>query len=210
MEKITTIQPAPRFALTPKTALVSFGASTLAAIATLALLVNFAYVPTKPTTDKYTIFTAKPLVLGKTSERVLSADARAAALDGVLEYFDCPMQGMGKAFVKEADKNGIPYWLVPAISFQESSCGKKTPEPNGIESYNGWGWGVWGDNISMFSDWEHGIETVSKYMKDRFYSKGISDPCEIMRVYTPPSNGSWCEGVNYFKDVITQYESKDY
>ena len=76
-----------------------------------------------------------------------------------------------------------------------------------MESYNGWGWGVWGDNVKFFDDWEHGIATVSEYLAERFYSKGITDPCDIMKVYTPPSNGSWCQGIDYFKEVITQYES---
>jgi hypothetical protein len=68
---------------------------------------------------------------------------------------------------------------------------------------------VWGDNIKFFDGWENGIETVSKYLADTFYARGITDPCDIMKTYTPPSEGSWCNGVNYFKEVITKYESPD-
>ncbi len=185
-----------------------FGASTIATLFIAVFLLIYFSNPVKLTQFKYSIFASKPFVLGSSSERILSADARAAALEGVLKHFDCPMQGMGKVFVREADKNGIPYWIVPAISFQESNCGKKTPEKNGVESFNGWGWGVWGDNVMFFENWEHGIETVSKYLSDRFFSNGVTDPCEIMKVYTPPSKGSWCNGVNYFKEVITEYESQ--
>lgn len=212
MEEITTLQPAqsftlPKIKIKPSIILGWFAFSTVLSVFVLLGLLITSFNPQKIHASKYSIFSSKPLVLGRSSERILSADARAAALEGVLEYFECPMQGMGKAFVEEADKNGIPYWLAPAIAFQESSCGKKTPEKDGIESYNGWGWGVWGEHVKFFDDWEHGIVTVSQYLGDRFYSKGITDPCEIMRVYTPPSNGSWCKGVLYFKDVITQYES---
>lgn len=115
---------------------------------------------------------------------------------------------MGEVFVHEADKNNIPYWLVAAVSFQESGCGKKTPETDGVESYNAWGWGVWGDNKHGFDNWARGIETVSKYFGDRFYSQGYTDTCEIMKVYTPPSNGSWCRGVNYFGDEIMNFSSE--
>jgi hypothetical protein len=109
--------------------------------------------------------------------------------------------------VEEADKNEIPYWLVAAVSFQESNCGKKTPEKEGVESYNAWGYGVWGDNVMMFENWEAGIESVSRYMGKKFISKGVTDTCEMMKTYTPPSQGSWCKGVNHFKEVITTFET---
>jgi hypothetical protein len=32
--------------------------------------------------------------------------------------------------------------------------------------------------------------------------------CIIMNTYTPPSNGSWCNGVKYFGDMIQNYETK--
>lgn len=208
MEEITTLRSQPlKKRISPALLLGWFGASSLISILIIAILFVTSSSPDRVETNKYAVFASKPLTLGYSNEQILSADARAAALEQVLEYFDCPMQGMGKVFVQEADKNGIPYWLAPAISFQESNCGKKTPEKEGVESYNGWGWGVWGENVKFFDSWENGIETVSEYLNDRFYSKGITDPCDIMKVYTPPSNGSWCAGINYFKEVITEFET---
>lgn len=169
------------------------------------IITSFSKVPV--TNFKYSIFSAKPLVLGATSSRLESGDARAAAIDQYFDSYNCPMEDLGEVFVKEADKNNIPYWLVAAVSFQESNCGKKTPEPGGVESYNAWGWGVYGDNVKMFDDWEHGISVVSKYFNEKFYSKGITEPCDIMKIYTPPSKGSWCAGIEYFRDGITQYRS---
>ncbi len=187
--------------------LALFGISSMSALVLTAVLFTSITQPITHAPSKYAIFSSKPLVAGTSSESLLGADARAAALDGLFSRYNCPLSGYGKVFVEEADKNNIPWWLVPAVSFQESNCGKKTPEHEGKESYNAYGWGVWGDNIKFFDNWEHGIKVVSSYFGEHFYAKGIKDPCEIMKTYTPPSKGSWCEGVNYFKGQITNYET---
>jgi len=59
----------------------------------------------------------------------------------------------------------------------------------------------------MFDSWEHGIKVVSAYMNERFFSQGVTELCDIMKVYTPPSKGSWCAGVEYFKDAIDEYQT---
>lgn len=169
--------------------------------------VNPVFSLSKPT-PRYSIFSAKPLTVGGVSESLNSGDTRAAKLNAIFDIYNCSnFYGMGEVFVREADKNKIPYWLVTAVSFQESGCGNKTPTKDGNESYNAYGWGVWGDNVRTFNNWEEGIVVVSKYMNDMFYSKGTTDLCTIMKTYTPPSNGSWCNGVAYFRDIIVNYQS---
>jgi hypothetical protein len=163
---------------------------------------------TKSASPKYSNFSAKPLVLGAIGERVESKDAKVERLDKVFEYFKCPLSGYGDVFVEEAEKNNIPYWVTAAIAFQESSCAKNTPKTEDKqESFNAWGWAVYGEQVHAFDTWEQGIAVVSKYLNQRFYSKGVTDLCEIMGTYTPPSNGSWCNGVSYFRDMILEYES---
>lgn len=149
-----------------------------------------------------------PDVMG-TSFQAETADPRAIKINKVFDKFKCPMAGNGDFIVTSADENNIPYWLVPAVSFQESGCGKKTPNVTGVEeSYNAWGYGVWGGRVKTFDSWEHGIATLSKYFAKNFYSKDITDLCEIMKTYTPPSKGSWCEGVKYFGEMIQNFESE--
>lgn len=158
-------------------------------------------------TKRYAIYSSRPLTLQPSTNAVYAKDSRAQRINEVYKQYNCPLEGMGDVMVYEADKNGIPWWLVAAVSFQESGCGKKSPKVAGAESYNAWGWGVYGGVVFSFDNWVRGIETVSKYFGDKFYSKGIEDTCVIMQTYTPPSNGSWCEGVNHFRDVIVNYES---
>jgi hypothetical protein len=178
---------------------------------TVGYLINIATL-TSPVQrvkiDKYNVFTASPLDMESTTTFLHGMDARAKKVDGVFKSYGCPMVGTGEYIVEQADKNGIPYWLVAAVAFQESLCGKYTPEKNGVESYNAWGWGVYGSNSKFFKSYEHGIKVVSEYFSNRFYKRGIKETCDIMRVYTPPSNGSWCKGVNYFGEKIQNYGSR--
>ncbi|MEZ6255226.1 MAG: hypothetical protein R3B92_00390 [Patescibacteria group bacterium] len=155
---------------------------------------------------KYSTYSSKPKVAGIATQNLESGDARAARINAIFSMYECPIQGKGDVFVKEADKNNIPYWLVASVAFQESTCGKYTPYINGAPTHNLYGWGVWGDNVAKFDTLDEGIEVVSEYMNKRFYSQGITEPCDIMKVYTPPSQGSWCEGVKFFRDKITQFE----
>ncbi|KKU49497.1 MAG: hypothetical protein UX73_C0035G0005 [candidate division WWE3 bacterium GW2011_GWC1_47_10] len=181
--------------------------SLAATFAVVVLLVVQISNPKLAETERYTIFAAKPLVLGTTAEVVNAADARPAKIDQFFRQHGCPLYGLGHIFVDEADRNNIPFWFVAAIAFQESSCGKLTPEVKSVESFNAWGWGVYGDNVRMFENWEHGVRVVSKYLADQFFSQGVTEPCEIMKVYTPPSTGSWCSGVEYFRNEIENYKT---
>lgn len=157
--------------------------------------------------ERYAVFSSKPFTLESMGQNLDYKDSRAVKIDSVFKHFKCPLEGYGQVFVEEADTNNIPYWVVAAISFQESSCGKNTPVTNGKKTTNAWGWATYGDQVYDFDSFEHGIKIVSKYMGKKFYSQGITDLCEIMRVYTPPSQGSWCAGVGYFGEYIQNYQT---
>ncbi len=183
------------------------GLTFFSTIAALSLLLVSVSKPAYLQNLKYSVYSANPLVLGDSSTRISQGDSRAESIDRVMAFYKCPMTGLGDKFVQEADKNNIPYWVVASIAFQESSCGKNTPIKNGEETYNAYGYGVWGEHIKAFKTWEHGIEVMSVYMSEMFYSQNITELCEIMKTYTPPSKGSWCAGVGHFRDQILGYET---
>lgn len=158
--------------------------------------------------DKYNIYASKPLVLSESTFEIATTDARAQKIDNIFRDYKCPLEGLGDVFVKEADKNNIPWWIVASISFQESTCGKSIPYIDGDPTYNAWGYAVYGDNVHQFDNWVEGIEVMSRYLKKTFYSKGITESQDIMKVYTPPSTGSWSKGVEYFANLIQNYSSK--
>ena len=86
---------------------------------------------------------------------------------------------------------------------------KNTPKVDGADTYNAWGYGIFPGSSRGFDNWARGVETVSKYLGDNFFAKGVSDTCVIMKTYTPPSTGSWCSGVNYFGNLIQNFSSPD-
>lgn len=181
-------------------------ASVIAVAITLTTIMITPKKAKPQDTTRYSIYSSKPLVLEQSTYNIYSKDSRANRINEVFKMYNCPLEGLGETIVSEADKNNIPWWLVAAVSFQESGCGKNTPKVAGGETYNAWGWGVYGDITWSFDNWARGIETVSEYFSKKFYSQGTTDLCEIMKTYTPPSDGSWCQGVQHFADLIQSYQ----
>lgn len=120
-------------------------------------------------------------------------DIRVAKIKAYLSQRAAPLADYAKDFVAAADKYGIDYNIVAAISIIESEGGKHTFKP-----YNAWGWGKTG-----FSSWEEGIWTVSKGIS-KYYAKGMTTPRSISYSYCPPSSDSWASKV---KSVMNTIES---
>jgi len=168
------------------------------------------FYPTKSQIDidsRYTVYTSNPLVLSESTFSIETTDGRAQKINNIFRDYKCPLEGLGDTFVREADKNNIPWYIVAAISFQESGCGKKIPYVDGEPTYNAWGYAVYGDNVHSFDNWVQGIEVMSRYLSKKFYSQGVVDTSDIMKTYTPPSLGSWYKGVDYFSNLIQNYSS---
>ncbi len=135
-----------------------------------------------------------PENLNVSEAEIISSDARSELINNFMAKYKSPMGGIGEAVVENADENGIPFWIVPAIAQCESNLGKRVPHG----SNNAWGWGVYGDKVTSFATWEEGIEKVSKGLGKNYLGEGLNTPEKIMKKYTPSSNGSWAHCVNEF------------
>ena len=135
-----------------------------------------------------------PLVLGVMEPDIKLADGRSAALKRYLRKIDSPLFDHADLLVEEADKYGYDYKLLVAIALQESTGCKFSPD----DSYNCWGWGIYGDKITKFSSYDDAIRTVSKGIKEHYIDKGYVTTEDIMSKYTPSSDGSWAWGVRFF------------
>lgn len=82
-----------------------------------------------------------------------------------------------------ANKYGIDYRLVPAISIIESSGGLKL-----YRKYNAWGWG--GASGFTFENWEHSIYVVSRGLGG-YYSMGLDTPKKMAPRYNPHTPNEW-------------------
>ncbi len=137
---------------------------------------------------------ALPQVLGAFTSTINTGDARPEIIKTFFSRYDSPLASHAQLIVDIADKYSLDYRLIPAIAMQESSGCKYIPE----DSYNCWGYGIYGDKVLRFADYPEGIETVSKGLKKRYIDDGLTEPHQIMARYTPQSKGSWASGVEFF------------
>lgn len=143
------------------------------------------------------------------TEQVLGAsitagDARALLLSKFLTQHTSPLAEYSEYILNRADHYGIDYRLVSAIAMCESNVGKRMPSK---DSYNAWGISVETGEISgaKFPNWMYAIDWVSKYLKEKYFARGITDLVDIGAIYAPPSvaNGnSWANCVGHFMEEI--------
>ena len=138
-----------------------------------------------------------------TSQNILSADitqddGRREKIRQFLAAYNSPLEPYAGDIVDAAEEYGIDYRLIPSIAMQESGLCKTIPH----ESYNCWGFGIYGKTVTRFKDYKEGIYTVTKALATRYKDKGLITPEQIMTMYTPSSNGSWAYGVQHFMDKL--------
>lgn len=125
-------------------------------------------------------------------------DIRVANLKFFFRKYNSLLYDHAETFVKRADENQFDYRLLPAIAMQESNLCKYIYEG----SHNCWGWGIYGNKVTRFESYDEAIDTISRGIKKYYIDKGLTTPEDIMRKYTPPSDGSWAYGVNTFLKII--------
>jgi hypothetical protein len=125
-------------------------------------------------------------------------DQRVAILKAFLRHYDSALYDHAEYIVKISDEYSLDYRLIPAIAMQESTGCKFIPQ----NSYNCWGWGIYGSTVTRFNSYPEAIQTVAKGLKTYYIDKGLTTPEQIMRKYTPSSEGSWSFGVNYFLEGV--------
>ena len=128
-------------------------------------------------------------------------DLRVPKLAFYLKSHNSPLAPYAATFVKEADKNGLDWRLLAAISGVESTFGQAIPS----SSYNAWGWGVFtGMSYGIyFKDWQDGITRVSKGLKTNYLDKGAESVEEIGRIYA--ASPAWSRKVRFFINQIDNF-----
>ncbi len=138
------------------------------------------------------------------SASVIAGDARVLLLETFFKNHKSPMAPYADLIVRESDAKGFDFRLIPAIAMCESNLGKRVPlkkgfNPFGIAVYTGQQFG------KDFDSWQHAIQWVSKYIKEKYYDMGFTTLTEIGAKWAPPSaaNGnSWANCVEFFQESI--------
>lgn len=128
------------------------------------------------------------------------SDYRVKILSDYLASQGSPLVSNSKDFIYYADKYNLDWRLVPAITGVESSFGKEIPP----YSYNGWGWGVYGDNVIRFNSWKEGIATVSQGLRERYINQwGGQNIYQIGSMYA--SSPFWASHVELYINRIQEF-----
>lgn len=131
-------------------------------------------------------------------------DNRVVILRNFLAQYDSPLTEYADVFVETADKYQLDWKFVAAISGVESTFGKHIP----YNSYNGWGWGVYGTNVHRFESWEDGIETVSKGLRENYMNKwGATDVYSVGKIYA--ASPAWAGNVTLYMNRIDKFVLSD-
>lgn len=143
-------------------------------------------------------YAALPTTYDMIQEEISQKDARIDVLKKFFSQYKSPLEPYAQNVVSTADSYGLDYRLIPAIAMQESNLCKKAPE----QSYNCWGFGIYGKKIIRFKSYEEAIQAVTKTLAKDYKQNGLETPDEIMKKYTPSSNGSWANSVNFFMNKL--------
>ncbi len=134
----------------------------------------------------------------------IKEDRRAKILKAYLLSKNSPLATSSETFVKNADKYNLDWKLLVAISAVESTYGQQIPN----NSYNAWGWGIYGDHMILFTSWNEGIETISKGLREKYMDTwGAKDVYQIGRLYA--ASPTWATRVDRFMQKIDEFATKD-
>lgn len=179
-----------------------FSTTTIALLLSIFSLVYFSTVTVvNPSSQNFRLYAALPETNVKSTDSIAASDARALIIENFFKEHKAPLADYGDLFVKVADDQGLNWKLLPAIAMQESNGGKRVIK----DSYNPFGYGIYGDKVKRFESWEAAIERVGKGLKEDYIGQGLKTPDEIMAKYTPPSlekGGAWAKGVNQFMEEL--------
>lgn len=164
----------------------------------IAILVTYQHTERATRTEvlgtNTVAYAALPTNQNTFSADIAQEDGRKEKVRQFLAKHNSPMEANAGDIVDAADAYGLDYRLIPAIAMQESNVCKKIPH----NSYNCWGYGIYGKKVTRFADYKEGIYTVTKGLATRYKPKGLVTPEQIMTMYTPSSNGSWAFSVRHF------------
>lgn len=179
-----------------------FSTTAIALLLSIFSLVYFSTVTVvNPSSQNFRLYAALPETNAKSTDSISAKDARALIIENFFRNHKAPLADFGDLFVRAADEQGLDWRLLPAIAMQESNGGKRVIE----DSYNPFGYGIYGDRVTRFESWEAAIERVGRGLKENYIGQGLKTPDEIMAKYTPPSlekGGTWAKGVNQFMSEL--------
>lgn len=164
----------------------------------LLIIINISSPKHAQTLSRTAQFQEPPKQTPESSYVSRNQEARVEVLVQFFKRYNSPLLANAQQIVDAADKYSIDWRLIPAIAMQESTLCKKIPK----NSFNCWGFGIYGGKVTRFKNFNEAIETVTKTLaRDYKEKRGLEEPHEIVTRYTPGS-GTWADNVTYVMDRI--------
>lgn len=163
-------------------------------------LAFFVYLSTarivQPQIHNFKLYSALPQTGILSEDAIEKSDGRAKIIEDFFKDYKSLLANYSNTFISVADKYSLDYRLLPAIAMQESNGAKKVIN----DSFNPFGYGIYGGKVIRFASWEEAIEKVGKGLRENYLNQGLTTPDKIMAKYTPPAiqSGSWAKGVKSF------------
>lgn len=150
------------------------------------------------TRHRLVTFAALPTLGNTIQDKISQEDARIEIVKQFFKRYNSPLQPFASTVIEAADLYNLDFRLIPAIAMQESNLCKKAPP----DSHNCWGFGIYGKKVTRFENFEDAIYAVTKTLALKYKADGLDTPYKIMQRYTPRSNGSWADGVEFFMEQL--------
>lgn len=182
---------------------ISFLTLTLATLFTSIFLFQYSFdkkthfLFTKP---NYKMYSALPQTQVD-GQSVFGLNVRVESIERFLENYGSPLAPYAQFIVNTSDSYDIDHRLIPAIAMQESNLCKKAPS----NSYNCWGYGIYGGKILTFANYQEAIQSVAKGLAQNYKAAGLVTPLEIMSKYTPSNTGDWAAAVEHFMEQLNNF-----
>ena len=113
-------------------------------------------------------------------------DPRIGRLEKFFEIYRCPAPHYTPQYLRAADRYGLDYRLLPAVSIRETSCGKNASQRN-----NPWGYHP---GRQDFPSIEAGLEVLAQRLAENSLYKGKTLPDKLFTynpVPTYPDEVTW-------------------
>ena len=163
----------------------------------IALLFAINITSPKQTSASEKIAGASATLTAVIQKDELSFDMRVIAVENVFKHYNSILVPYARSYVKYADKFGVDWKLLPAISGLESYFATYYVP----DTYNAYGWG---GGYIYFQSWDDGIETINKALREKYMDRGADDVWKIGPIYA--QSPTWSVRVNSFmREIDREY-----
>ena len=129
---------------------------------------------------------------------IAEKDSKQEIVRQFFAKYNSPLEEYAGDIIAASERYDIDHRLLPAIAMQESTLCKRII-PN---SYNCWGWGIYGTKVTKFSNYPEAIETITKTLSTKYRDKGLVTAQEIAKLYNPRNTNNWSENVTFLMDQL--------